>query len=116
MQVIGSVEIVFFPLDDDSLYVGMNTTSAGRAIAYINEGKLDKVVIPDKSTGVFYPMSQRPPESCYLENFVWFDYVRPLDKEDVFRWRGKDANRKLKIYKRESVPLPSLDRFRKEEE
>lgn len=114
MQVIGSVEIVFFPLDDDSLYVGMNTTSAGRAIAYINDGQLDKVVVPDKSSGVFYPMSQRPPENCYLENFAWFDYVRPLSKEDLFKWRGKDAGMQLKIYKRDSVPLPTLDRFRKE--
>lgn len=115
MNVVGSVEIVFFPLDDDSLYVGMNTTSAGRATAYVKDGQVDKVVVPDKSSGVFYPMSQRPPESCYLENFAWFDYVRPLSKEDLFIWRGKDANMRLKTYKRDSVPLPTLDRFRKEE-
>lgn len=115
MNVVGSVEIVFFPLDDDSLYVGMNTTSAGRATAYVKDGQVDKVVVPDKSSGVFYPMSQRPPESCYLENFAWFNYVRPLGKEDLFIWRGKDANQRLKTYKRDSVPLPTLDRFRKEE-
>lgn len=115
MQVIGSVQIVFFPLDDDSLYVGMNTTSAGRAVAFIKDGQVDKVVVPKEASGVFYPMSQRPPEKCYLDNFVWFDYVRPTSKEDVFEWRGKDSNSKLKVFKRESVPLPTLDRFRKEE-
>jgi hypothetical protein len=47
---------------------------------------------------------------------VWFDYVRPVSKEDLFIWRGKDADQKLKIYKRDSVPLPTLDRFRKEKE
>lgn len=114
MHVVGSVEIVFFPLDEDSLYVGMNTTTAGRAMAYIKEGQLDKVVVPNKSNGVFYPMSQRPSEACFLENFAWFDYVRPMSKEDVFVWRGKDANMKLKLYKKESVPLPTLDKFRKE--
>ena len=115
MNVIGSVEIVFYPLDDDSLYVGMNTTSAGQATAYVRNGQVDKVVVPNQATGVFYPMSQRPPEKCFLENFAWFGYVRPTSKEDVFKWRGKSVDMQLKVYKRDSVPLPTLDRFRKEE-
>lgn len=115
MQVIGNVEIVFFPLDEDSLYMGMNTTSAGRAVAYVKDGQVDKVVVPQEAKGVFYPMSQRPPEKCFLENFAWFDYVRPHSKEDIFVWRGKGADMKLKVFKRDSVPLPTLDRFRKEE-
>ena len=115
MQVIGNVEIVFFPLDEDSLYMGMNTTSAGRAVAYVKDGQVDKVVVPQEAKGVFYPMGQRPPEKCFLENFAWFDYVRPLSKEDIFVWRGKGADMKLKVFKRDSVPLPTLDRFRKEE-
>ena len=114
MQVVGNVEIVFFPLDEDSTFVGMNTTSAGRATAYVRDGQVDKVVVPKESTGVFYPMGQRPPEACYLENFAWFDYVRPTGKDDVFVWRGKGANMRLKFIKRDSVPLPTLDRFRKE--
>ena len=114
MQVIGSVKIVFFPLDEDSTFVGMNTTSAGRATAYVKDGQVESVVVPKESSGVFYPMSQRPPEACYLDNFSWFDYVRPTGKEDVFVWRGKDEGKRLKVVKRESVPLPTLDRFRKE--
>ena len=81
----------------------------------VKDGQVDKVVVPKEASGVFYPMSQRPPEECYLDNFVWFDYVRPTSKEDLFEWRGKDSNSKLKVFKRESVPLPTLDRFRKEE-
>ncbi len=114
MQVIGSVELVFYPLDDDGGYVGMNTTVAGRISAFMKDGQVDKVVVPKESSGVFYPMSQRPPEKRFLENFAWFDYVRPCSKEDVFEWRGKDANMKLKVFKKESVPLPSLDRFKKD--
>lgn len=115
MQVIGSVGIVFYPLDEDSTYIGMNTTLAGSAVAYLKEGQVDKVVVPKDSKGVLYPMSQRPADKRYLENFVWFDYVRPTGKEDIFNWRGKNAGEKLKVVKREKVPLPSLDSFRKEE-
>ena len=58
-------------------------------------------------------MSQIPPKERYLENFVWFDYVRPREKEDLFHWRGKRKGDELKKVNRGSVPLPSLDRFKK---
>ena len=116
MQVDGSVEIVFYPLDADSTYVGMNTTVAGRAVAYVKDGEVEKVVVPTDASGVFYPMGQRPPEKCFLENFGWFDYVRPKSKQDLFQWRGKDANMKLKVFRRDAIPLPTLDRLKKKED
>ena len=113
MQVIGSVELIFYPLDSDSAYIGMNTTTAGRTIAYMKNRKVDKVVVPKNSQGVFYPMSQRPEEKRFLENFAWFDYVRPLSKEDIFNWRGKGYGLELKIQRKDKIPLPTLNRFKK---
>ena len=109
MQVIGSVQIVFYPLDSDSSYVGMNTTVAGKAVAYLKDGQVDKVVVPKEAKGVFYPMSQRPHNKRYLDNFVWFDYVRPQSKEDIFNWRGKAAGTTLKVVNRGDIPLPKLN-------
>lgn len=114
MQVIGSVEIVFYPLDSDSSYVGMNTTVAGKAIAYLKEGQVDKVVVPKEAKGVFYPMSQRPLDKRYLENFVWFDYVRPRNKEDIFNWRSKAKGTALKVINRGNIPLPVLNGLKEE--
>ena len=113
MQVIGSVELVFYPIDSDSTFLGMNTTTAGRTIAYMKDRKVDKVVVPKDSKGVFYPMSQRPENKQFIENFVWFDYVRPVSKEDIFNWRGKGAGKELKVIRKDRVPLPTLDRFKK---
>lgn len=42
-----------------------------------------------KSDGVLYPMDQIPPDKMRLPTFVWFDYIRPQNKEDIFEWRGK---------------------------
>ena len=42
-----------------------------------------------KSNGTLYPMDQIPPDKLRLSTFAWFDYVRPLNKEDIFNWRGK---------------------------
>lgn len=114
MRVIGSVGIVFYPLDSDSTFMGMNTTTAGRVTAYIKDGQVDKIIVPKSSNGVFYPMSQRPMDKRFLDNFSWFDYARPKSKNDLFEWVDKDESMKLKVYKKESVPLPTLDRFKKE--
>ncbi len=34
-----------------------------------------------------YPMDQIPPDKLRLPTFAWFDYVRPLNKDDIFNWR-----------------------------
>lgn len=48
-----------------------------------------------------------------LENFNWFDYIRPLNKEDIFNWRGKKAGQELKKSNRGAAPLPNQDLFNK---
>ena len=113
MQVIGSVEIIFYPIDSDSTYIGMNTTTAGRTNVYMKDRKVEKVVVPKESKGVFYPMGKRPEDKRFLENFAWFDYVRPLSKEDIFIWRGKGSDKELRTVRKNKVPLPTLDRFKK---
>ena len=113
MHVIGSVEVVFYPLDSDSTYIGMNTTTSGRIIAYMKDRKVERVVVPKDSKGVFYPMSQRPEDKRFLDSFAWFDYVRPLSKEDIFNWRGKGGDKELRVIKKDKIPLPTLDRFKK---
>lgn len=112
MQVVGSVEQIFYPFDSGKGFLGMNTMTAGRTIIYMKDRKVDKVVVPKNSKGIFYPMSKRPAEKRFLDNFAWFNYVRPLSKEDIFYWRGKGFDKELKIIKKDKIPLPTLDRFK----
>lgn len=115
MQVLGNVEVVYFAMDEDSLYMGMNTTTSGKLNAYMKDGEMNKIVVPTESTGVFYPMSLIPADKHYLGNFAWFDYVRPISKQDIFLWRGKSRDMQLKKIERSNVPLPTLDRFKEKE-
>ena len=113
MQVVGSVEIIYYPFDEgDSTFVGMNTTTAGLAKIYLANGQVEKLMVPKEAKGVLYPMSQRPQQERFLKNFAWFDFVRPTCKEDIFEWRGKGSDMQLKVIRRENIPLPTLDRFK----
>jgi hypothetical protein len=60
-------------------------------------------------------MTQIPPEKYHLSQFDWFDYVRPLDKDDIFVWRGKKGGTELKKIKRKEAPLQSLKPKEQEE-
>jgi len=91
-----NVLIIYYPEDSaDSSLVGLNYTETSELRMFMENRKMKKIWMP-KAEGTLYPMSQIPPEKKYLEGFAWFDYVRPLSKEDIFFWRGKKEGTALK--------------------
>ena len=108
--VRGNVLVVFFPVDDDSTMIGMNTTEASTLNAYFKESQIETISIPGKSSGILYPMDQIDENKMYLPSFNWFDHLRPYSPEDVFHWREKRGEEKLKKRVHKEVPLPTLNR------
>ena len=58
----------------------------------------------NKSSGTRYPMTQIPPEKYCLPSYNWFDYIRPLDKDDIFNWRPKKEGTEIKEQERRLPP------------
>ena len=56
-----------------------------------------------------YPISQIPPDKYKLPAFAWFDYVRPLSKDDIYEWRPKKGGSELKKERRREAPLQHLE-------
>ena len=107
-QAKTNVQIVYYPIDEsDSTYVGLVSMQTSLLRMFMINQKLDRIWTP-KSEGTIYPMSQIPPAKRYLEGFALFDYVRPLNKEDIFNWRGKKAGTELKAQKRKEMPRQKL--------
>ena len=103
-----NVLVVYYPVEEsDSSLLGLNYTETSRLRMFMENRKMKKIWMP-KAEGVMYPMTQIPPEKKFLPNFAWFDYVRPLDKADIFNWRGKKAGTELKVIKRKEAPLQHL--------
>ena len=113
VDVIGSVRLVYYPMESDSTLIGMNVSETSLLNMFLENRKMKKMIMSPKSNGTLYPMLQRPPEKMKLDNFVWFDYIRPLDKEDIFEWRGKKTGQELKKSNRSAVPLPNHNLFNK---
>ena len=87
--------------------MGMNVSETSLLNIYLKKKKMEKMVMSPKSNGTLYPMLMIPQDKMRLTNFGWFDFIRPLNKDDIYEWRGKKAGQELKKKGRKSIPLPN---------
>lgn len=108
-EAIGNVQTVYYMTNDkDSSLVGLNYLETDTMRMYLGAArKLDKIWT-NKFTSTMYPITQVPPAKYKLPNFAWFEDLRPMDKNDIFVWRGKSSGTELKSFKRHEAPLQSL--------
>lgn len=103
-----NVLIVYYPIDDsDSTIIGLNYTETTEMRMFLENRKMKRIWMP-KAEGVLYPLTQVPPDKYFLPTYAWFDYVRPLNKEDIFNWRGKKEGTELKEEKKRKAPKRTI--------
>ena len=112
-HVIGNVIVNYFPLDEDSLLIAMNHMESTEMKMYMGENRRMKKIWMPAATGTFYPIPMIPGDVRFLENFQWFDYVRPLNPQDIFKWRGKSSGSELKKSVQRKAPLQNIKKIGK---
>ena len=106
-EVNGNVLTIYHPIDEkDSTIIVMVYAEGSYLKMFMKDRKMDKGMFVGKTTGTAYPLSQVPKGKDKLEAFVWFDYMRPLSKDDIFEWKGKPEDQVLKKIERESTGAP----------
>ena len=104
-----NVLIVYYPVDDsDSTIIGLNYTETSEMRMFLENRKMKRIWMP-KAEGVLYPLTQVPPDKYFLPTYAWFDYIRPLNKQDIFNWRGKKEGTELKEEKKRQAPKRKLN-------
>lgn len=106
-RAVGNVMVVNYPLEKDSTIIYQNYVETAEARMFMKDRKLKKIWAP-ASHGFFYPIGMAPAERTRLDGFAWFDYIRPISPDDVFKWRGKKAGTALKPSIRREAPLQNL--------
>lgn len=118
-HAVQNVNVNYFQLDDkvkdDTVVIAMNHAETSLMKTYFKDKKVSKVWTAE-AEGTFYPIVFVTPRLRYLDNFAWFDYIRPRDKYDLFEWRGKPADKVLHKTKRREVPYQTLKKKKKEKE
>ena len=107
VDVNGSVMVIFYPVEErDSSLILMNYSEGGFLRMLLKNRQMERGAFIGKASGTAYPMSQIPADKYRLASFVWLDYMRPLNKNDIFEWRGKKAGQGLKQSTRRPTVSP----------
>ncbi|MDR0895483.1 MAG: hypothetical protein LBN06_09350 [Prevotellaceae bacterium] len=106
VDVNGSVMLIYYPVEEkDTTLIGLNYAEGGFLRMFLMQRRMEKGMFIGKANGTMYPMSQIPADKLRLPSYVWFDYLRPRNKEDIFDWRGKRAGDELpKSDRRQTSP------------
>ena len=104
----GNVVVRYYPLDSDSLMIGLLESESAELKLFMGEKQLDKIWMP-QAEGKLHPLALATKKERFLDNFGWFDYVRPLNKDDIFVWRSKKAGFELKESVQHTKPKATLD-------
>jgi lipopolysaccharide export system protein LptA len=82
----GNVETVAYPEERNKELSGvLNWLESSYLQIFMKDGAFDKLVTWPKSTGKTTPFELVTPEQLRLTDFYWYDYLRPVDKDDIFR-------------------------------
>lgn len=85
MRAKGSpAESVFYPLDDDSAYIGMNRSKGDVIDVHFINKEVNRVKFINNVDGLFYPLRQIPADQRLLKNFLWQEKRRPKNKLELF--------------------------------
>ena len=108
-EAVGNVLSVYYPVDDkDSTLMGLVYMETDTMRMFMKDRKLQKIWT-SKTDGTWYPMTQIPPDKYKLPGFTWFDYIRPLNKDDIYEWRGKKSGTELRNIQRHAAPLQRIE-------
>lgn len=84
--VEGNVESIFYPVDEkDMSLIGLNRSESSFLSMNLKDKKIEKLKLWPKATGKMTPLPDLTTEQMKLPDFQWFDYLRPLNKDDIFR-------------------------------
>jgi len=83
MFVRGNAESVYYILDEQRAYVGLNHVKSARMRLQFADGELSDIYFYDQPDGDLKPLKRRGEEPKLLEDFRWETTLRPASKLDL---------------------------------
>jgi hypothetical protein len=87
MKVEGNAETVYYLLDDDDAYIGVNKSICSEMMIYFGDNKVDDIRYYDTPNGALTPMQKADHNLFKLEGFKWETKKRPMTLEDLLTRR-----------------------------
>lgn len=82
--VDGNGQTLYYPKENEE-YIGINKAESSNMNIYLVDGEVNKILFITKPNATLYPPEDLPVQERFLPNFRWFEDLRPLNKQDIFR-------------------------------
>ncbi|MDR2121274.1 MAG: hypothetical protein LBP64_10455 [Tannerella sp.] len=94
IYIDGNAETIWYTTEDNGIITDMNKTQSSYLRIWFKDSQMEKLLIWPEPQGKLTPLSLLAPEERTLKDFYWYDYMRPRDKDDIFRRIERNANEK----------------------
>lgn len=99
----GNVETIAYPEErNGELSRLLNWLETSYLEIFMVDGRFNKLVGWPKPVAKMTPFDLVKPDQLRLRDFYWFDYLRPLDKKDIFR-KAKRKTEDIVVRQRSSI-------------
>ena len=96
VRVTGNAESVYYALDDDDAYIGVNQIICSEMLMLFDSSKVEGIKFYTEPKATLFPMKQADHEKLKMPGFRWQIDKRPDSLEDLFTPKKKE----------EPVPIP----------
>ncbi len=103
--VEGSAESIYYLVEEDNTMIGMNRTQSPYLSIDIMDDEVQKIKFWPATTATTTPLSQLKTGDEKLKGFIWLHYLRPINKNDIFRSNSRQ---------KEDAPIPPRKFLREE--
>lgn len=83
MQTKGGAENMYFVLDNEKKFIGVNHSSAQMIEIQFEDSEPAKVKFVNQLQGKLNPLNKTFPEELILRGFKWQEYIRPKSKFEI---------------------------------
>lgn len=106
VDVSGNVESAFYPMDKDSLIIGLNRAESSYLTIFVNNRKLEKLIMWPTPKGSLTPLIDIKSDQRFLKNFRWQSDTRPRNSHDIFRTTNATVEPVKRVVRRKKNNQP----------
>lgn len=89
--VEGSAESIYYLVEEDNTMIGMNRTQSPYLSIDIMDDEIQKIKFWPTTSASITPLSQLKPGEEKLKGFIRLQYLRPINKNDIFRSNNRQT-------------------------
>jgi lipopolysaccharide export system protein LptA len=90
VDLLNDCQTIYFVIDEEiNEIIALNKIVSSNMTIYFNDNKIEKIWFYETPDGETIPIGQVTNEQIILKDFKWYDYIRPLNQDDIFIWKER---------------------------